>query len=48
MPGEVIRPYRVKADTCGWIITTAKSPEAAEDLANSVRDEVAAMFEYDK
>lgn len=47
-PGDVINPYRVKSDTCGWVITTAKSIQEAEFLANTLRDEIAELFEYER
>lgn len=45
-PGDVIRPYKVKSDTCGWVITSAQSVKDAEELANTTRNKVAEVFEY--
>lgn len=46
-PGDVINPYKIKSDSCGWVITTAEIVKEAEDLANTIRDKVAELFEYE-
>ncbi|WP_449355156.1 ATP-grasp domain-containing protein [Virgibacillus natechei] len=47
-PGDNIRPYKIKSDTCGWIITTSNSVEEAEQLANTIRDKIERLVIYER
>lgn len=43
-PGDIILPYRVKSDTCGWVITAGKTLEDAVIIANTTRDLIENKF----
>lgn len=36
--GDVLKPYKEKSDTCGWVIAGGESPDEAEAYAQAAKD----------
>ena len=38
--GDTVKPYKVKSDTCGWVIAKGKTVEEAEENAYKAKKEM--------
>jgi len=36
--GDILRPYKEKSDTCGWVVTNGATPDEAEKNAQKAKE----------